>query len=175
VETLNTPEATEGSRPNATPRKKAAHKKWERAGNAAFRAARRVLREPAFTSDGLLMKIHVVGFEFDAVGTFSMPYQGPGTPNGRLVASLMMQLLLSRPSARTCGAREDGAELMLSGPPVRMAPARRFTPAGLFFLLSRGAHDCALPRACVGSPQSYGEISRRRLRAMCFEWLCFIT
>jgi len=85
MQALDTPEAMAGSGPNATPPEKVAHKKWERAGNAAFRAARRVLGEPAVTGDGLLLKIHAAGFEFDAkCGTFTMPYRGFNTPKWTL-------------------------------------------------------------------------------------------
>ncbi|SHM40662.1 hypothetical protein [Bradyrhizobium lablabi] len=78
---LDTPEAREGSGPHVTPEQLAAHKKWERAGNAAFKAARRVMFEPAFTGDGLLMKIHVAGFDLDAAkDTFTMPYRGFSSP-----------------------------------------------------------------------------------------------
>lgn len=81
---LDTPESREGTLSTSTPEAKKAHKKWERAGNAAFRAGRRVLAEPALTGDGLLMKIHVAGFEFDAqAGTFTMPYRGLQTQDWR--------------------------------------------------------------------------------------------
>jgi hypothetical protein len=79
---LDTPEAMKGSLSTSTPEQQKAFKKWERAGNSAFRAARRVLAESALTNDGLLMKIHVAGFEFDAQqGTFTMPYRGLQTPD----------------------------------------------------------------------------------------------
>ena len=42
-----------------------AQKRWERPGLSAFRAAGRVLAEPALTGDALLLKIHVAGFKSD--------------------------------------------------------------------------------------------------------------
>ena len=81
VNELDTPASRVGSLSSATPKEKKAQNQWARAADAAFRAARRVLAEPALTGDGLLMKIHVAGFEFDAArGTFTMPYEGASTP-----------------------------------------------------------------------------------------------
>ncbi|MEY9465832.1 gas vesicle protein [Bradyrhizobium ottawaense] len=84
MKALETSEASAGSGRDATPEQKAAHRQWERACSRAFRAARRVMAEPALTGNGLLMKIHVAGFELDtAKGTFTMPYRGIDTPAWR--------------------------------------------------------------------------------------------
>ncbi|MFB6449070.1 hypothetical protein [Bradyrhizobium tunisiense] len=84
MKSLETPEASAGSGRDATPEQKAAHRRWERACSGAFRAARRVMSEPALTGNGLLMKLHVAGFELDtAKGTFTMPYRGVETPAWR--------------------------------------------------------------------------------------------
>lgn len=81
MKSLETAEASAGSGREATPEQKSAHKRWEHAASSAFRAARRVMAEPAHTRNGLLMKIHVAGFDLDtAKGTFTMPYRGIDSP-----------------------------------------------------------------------------------------------
>ena len=41
-----------------------------------MRRARAVIAAPAFTLEGMLMKIHVAGFAFDDIKSFSAPYHG---------------------------------------------------------------------------------------------------
>jgi len=77
---LDTADARAGSLGIATSKQRAAHKKWERALDAADKAAKRVMSEPAITSPGMLLKIHVAGFVFAAArGSFKMPYLGDET------------------------------------------------------------------------------------------------
>jgi hypothetical protein len=68
----------EGSVPSGTREQKAAQRKWERACDDATEKARAVIDAPALTLEGMLMKIHIAGFNFTYTkpGTFSAPYHG---------------------------------------------------------------------------------------------------
>jgi hypothetical protein len=61
---------------NPTKEEKALERKWTRAVDIAVAKARAVIDAPAYTLEGMLMKIHVSGFNFTSVraGTFSAPY-----------------------------------------------------------------------------------------------------
>jgi hypothetical protein len=67
-----------GSLDSATKEEKIAQRKWERACDDATERARAVINAPALTLEGMLMKIHIAGFNFTYVkpGTFSSPYHG---------------------------------------------------------------------------------------------------
>jgi hypothetical protein len=67
-----------GSGPRATKQEKVAQRKWERAVDDATDRARAVINAPALTLEGMLMKIHVAGFNFTYTkpDTFSAPYHG---------------------------------------------------------------------------------------------------
>lgn len=60
-----------------TKEQKALHRKWERAASVAFDKARAVIDAPAFTLEGMLMKLHISGFAITDTkpGTFTGPYQ----------------------------------------------------------------------------------------------------
>lgn len=68
----------DGSVPGATKGEKVAQRKWERAVDDATKRARAIIDAPALTLEGMLMKIHIAGFNFTYVkpGTFSSPYHG---------------------------------------------------------------------------------------------------
>jgi hypothetical protein len=70
--------AAAGSIDGATKEEKAAQRKWERACNDATERARAVINAPALTLEGMLMKIHVAGFNvfYTKTYTFSAPYHG---------------------------------------------------------------------------------------------------
>lgn len=67
-----------GSGGGATKGEKAAQRKWERAVDDATERARAIINAPALTLEGMLMKIHIAGFNFTWTkpGTFSAPYHG---------------------------------------------------------------------------------------------------
>jgi hypothetical protein len=67
-----------GSVDSATKKEKVAQRKWERACDDATERARAVINAPALTLEGMLMKIHIAGFNFTYTkpGTFSSPYHG---------------------------------------------------------------------------------------------------
>jgi hypothetical protein len=67
-----------GSVNGSTKKEKAAQRKWERACDDATERARAVINAPALTLEGMLMKIHVAGFNFTYTkpDTFSAPYHG---------------------------------------------------------------------------------------------------
>jgi hypothetical protein len=67
-----------GSVNSATKAEKAAQRKWERACDDATERARAIINAPALTLEGMLMKIHVAGFNFTYIkpDTFSAPYHG---------------------------------------------------------------------------------------------------
>jgi hypothetical protein len=67
-----------GSLSSGTKEEKATTRKWERAVDEAMSRARAVIAAPALTLEGMLMKIHVAGFNIDDTkpGTFSVPYHG---------------------------------------------------------------------------------------------------
>jgi hypothetical protein len=67
-----------GSVDSATKAEKAAHRKWERACDDATERARAIINAPALTLEGMLMKIHIAGFNFTYTkpGTFTAPYHG---------------------------------------------------------------------------------------------------
>jgi hypothetical protein len=55
----------DGSLPTGTKEQKAAHRKWVRDVDDATNRARAVIDAPALTLGGMLMKIHVAGFNFN--------------------------------------------------------------------------------------------------------------
>jgi hypothetical protein len=65
-----------GSVDSATKKEKVAQRKWERACDDATERARAVINAPALTLEGMLMKIHIAGFNFTYTkpDTFSAPY-----------------------------------------------------------------------------------------------------
>jgi hypothetical protein len=67
-----------GSLASGTKAEKAVQRKFERACDEATERARAVINAPALTLEGMLMKIHVAGFNFTWTkpGTFSAPYHG---------------------------------------------------------------------------------------------------
>jgi hypothetical protein len=67
-----------GSGNGATKAEKVAQRKWERACTDATERARAVIDAPALTLEGMLMKIHIAGFNltYTKPGTFSAPYHG---------------------------------------------------------------------------------------------------
>ncbi len=69
-----------GSSTPAKPTKeeKALERKWDRAVNVAFDKARAVVEAPAYTLEGMLMKIHIAGFTVPRrkKDSFSAPYHG---------------------------------------------------------------------------------------------------
>jgi hypothetical protein len=67
-----------GGLDSGTKAEKTAHRKWERAIVDATEKARAVIEAPALTLEGMLMKIHVAGFNltYTKPGTFSSPYHG---------------------------------------------------------------------------------------------------
>jgi hypothetical protein len=67
-----------GSLASGTKAEKAAQRKWERACNDATERARAVINAPALTLEGMLMKIHIAGFNisYTKPDTFSVPYHG---------------------------------------------------------------------------------------------------
>jgi hypothetical protein len=67
-----------GSLGTGTKAEKATQRKWERAVDDATERARAVIKAPALTLEGMLMKIHVAGFNFTYIkpDTFSAPYHG---------------------------------------------------------------------------------------------------
>ncbi len=73
-----------GSLDTGTTQEKTRHRNWERAVNIATDKARAVIEAPALTLEGMLMKIHVAGFNFSYTkpGTFSVPYHGMICKNG---------------------------------------------------------------------------------------------
>jgi hypothetical protein len=60
-------------------------RKWDRAVSRAFDKARAVIEAPAYTLEGMLMKLHIVGFTVDyrKRDSFSAPYHGMICSNGR--------------------------------------------------------------------------------------------
>jgi hypothetical protein len=68
----------EGSLSTGKKEQKASNRKWERACDQATEKARAVIAAPAFTLEGMLMKIHIAGFNINDTkpGTFSAPYHG---------------------------------------------------------------------------------------------------
>jgi hypothetical protein len=66
-----------GSVDGASKEEKLAQRKWERACDDATEKARAVIDAPAVTLEGMLMKIHIAGFNFTYTkpDTFSAPYQ----------------------------------------------------------------------------------------------------
>jgi hypothetical protein len=67
-----------GSLASGTKAEKAVQRKFERACDEATERARAVINAPALTLEGMLMKIHVAGFNFTYIkpDTFSAPYHG---------------------------------------------------------------------------------------------------
>jgi hypothetical protein len=67
-----------GSVNSATKKEKVAQRKWERACDDATKRARAIINAPALTLEGMLMKIHIAGFNFTYTkpGTFTAPYHG---------------------------------------------------------------------------------------------------
>jgi hypothetical protein len=66
----------------------ALYRKWNNSVSVATDKARAVIAAPAHTLEGMLMKIHIAGFNFDRrkPGTFSAPYHGMAClTNGRVV------------------------------------------------------------------------------------------
>lgn len=70
---------------NATKKEKAIERKYVHAIGAATEKARAVVDAPAYTLEGMLMKIHVGGFTLDffKAGSFSAPYHGMICANGK--------------------------------------------------------------------------------------------
>lgn len=94
-----TSDADDGSLDTSSPEQKKAYRKWERALLSAEKIARDIVAMPARSVDGMLMKIHISGFNFDSIGkSFSAPYHGMLTASG--------------PQAWR-GARRGGAEISL--------------------------------------------------------------
>jgi hypothetical protein len=75
------PGTDNGSLTTATKEEKRSHRKWERASVVAFEKARAVIEAPAFTLEGMLMKLHVTGFSITDTkpGTFTGPHYRSGT------------------------------------------------------------------------------------------------
>jgi len=73
----DTPAASRGSLASSTKQERAAFHKWERVSGEASEKARAVIDAPAFTLEGMLMKLHVAGFAITDTkpGTFTGPYQ----------------------------------------------------------------------------------------------------
>lgn len=69
----------------ASKKEKGIHRRWERAVNVAVDRARAVARAPAYTLEGMLMKIHVAGFAIGeyAKDSFSAPYHGMICSSGK--------------------------------------------------------------------------------------------
>jgi hypothetical protein len=67
-----------GSLSTGTKEERAANRKWQRAIEVATDKARAVIAAPAVTLEGMLIKIHVAGFNITDTkpGTFSAPYHG---------------------------------------------------------------------------------------------------
>jgi hypothetical protein len=73
----------------ANKEERALYRKWNNSVSVATDKARAVIAAPAHTLEGMLMKIHIAGFNFDLhkPGTFSAPYHGMAclTDKGRVV------------------------------------------------------------------------------------------
>jgi hypothetical protein len=69
----------------ATKDERKLEKKWERSVDVATDKARAVIEAPAYTLEGMLMKIHVAGFAFNhtKLGTFTAPYHGRICASGK--------------------------------------------------------------------------------------------
>jgi hypothetical protein len=69
----------------ATKAERALERNWNRSVDVAFQKARAVAEAPAFTLEGMLMKIHVTGFTMDyrEKDSFSAPYHGQICSNGK--------------------------------------------------------------------------------------------
>jgi hypothetical protein len=65
-----------GAVEKGTKEQRARYRKWERSISVATDRGRDVIVAPAFTLEGMLMKLHVMGFVIDDTkpGTFSVPY-----------------------------------------------------------------------------------------------------
>jgi hypothetical protein len=70
-----------GSRKLGSKEEKAVNRRWERAVDTAVEKARAVIAAPAFTMEGMLMKLHIAGFAITGTkpGTFTMPYEIGGS------------------------------------------------------------------------------------------------
>ena len=70
-----------GSLSTATKEEKRTHRKWENADSIAFEKARAVIEAPAYTLEGMLLKLHVAGFSLTSTkpGTFTGPDYRSGT------------------------------------------------------------------------------------------------
>jgi hypothetical protein len=71
----------EGSLSTATKAQKKIHRKWESVGDIAFEKARAVIEAPAYTLEGMLLKLHVAGFSIISTkpDTFTGPEYRSGT------------------------------------------------------------------------------------------------
>src|SRR5262249_50371233 len=92
-----------------TKEERSLYRKWNRAVDQAYERAYEVIAAPAYTLEGMLMKLHIVGFTIDyrKKDSFTAPYHGMIGSNGKPQGWEMQEDAYPSPLSLIVSLRDD--------------------------------------------------------------------